>query len=359
MLVIERSNTNLVQGHEVYPSIAPRHNAEVHQQADEISEAPHYCCLTWIINTISSVFNAILTWLGYVDSRIELFYDELPGSLKQKQNTLQELGGLKTCPNVKSIRLGKVPYSDYGLAELLEKCPNAESVSFLSCESAGERVNEALTKLPHLRELMAPPNMSDRTFSQICNTAPLTHLDMSWCESLTDRGLVDLSHLTQLTYFKALHTNISDAHFAVVSKLPVKVLDLTHCHSITEKGWETIIPTLKDVQELIVADNSLTDKILFAIAKLPLTKLSVRRIDFFNQKNKVTEVGYIALASSETLTKLDVSDNFTMSAAVLDAYTRMPHLQELDIRTCRKIDNQVIKAFIQKRSDVRVQASLR
>ena len=114
-------------------------------------------------------------------------------------------------------------------------------------------------------------NMTDDSFVTLFSGTShmMTHLDLGWCEQLTDSGLSAIAHACQ----------------------QLKVLDFDSCENITDVGLIEIARHCQQMTSLNVSTSNVTDVGLKEIAKHCQQMTSLNMCP-----SKITDVGLIAIA---------------------------------------------------------------
>ena len=158
-------------------------------------------------------------------------------------------------------------------------------------------------------------NMTDDSFVTLFpgTSHIMTHLDLGWCEQLTDSGLSAIAHACQ--QLKVLDfdncENITDVGLIEVARhcQQMTSLNFDSCENITDIGLIEIARHCQQMTSLNVSFSNVTDVGLIEIAKhcQQMTSLNM-------SPSKITDVGLIAIAKHcQQMTNLNARGVFEHS----------------------------------------------
>ncbi|XP_048863307.1 dynein regulatory complex subunit 6 [Brienomyrus brachyistius] len=143
--------------------------------------------------------------------------------------SMRSIGSLKNLTSLSVADCRRM--SDVGLRYLLEGPPGPKlcSLNLSSCERVGD--------------------MSLVRLAQRCSS--LRHLDLSYCERLTDTGLECLGLLSSLVSLDLTGTNIQDQGLASLGSIAaLRNLSVSKCPWITDAGIEKLCEEARDLESL-------------------------------------------------------------------------------------------------------------
>lgn len=121
---------------------------------------------------------------------------------------------------------------------LLNSLEELESLTFQTCGilDADRKYIKELTQLKSL-SFITCYHISDSMLNILKHLTGLTSLTISQCGQITNNGIRHISTLSSLTHLNLSYcTDITDEGLLNLKDLPLKKLDITYCHKITNSG---------------------------------------------------------------------------------------------------------------------------
>eukprot|EP00890_Picochlorum_soloecismus_P005892 jgi/Picsp_1/6303/NSC_03652-R1_hypothetical protein CHLNCDRAFT_145384 [Chlorella variabilis] len=179
------------------------------------------------------------------------------------------------------------------------------------CQSISEKGTRSLQKLIQLKELDCGWN--SRLSDALVEGFPrgLTRLDLSYCSGLTDNGIKSISELKQL-----------------------KVLNLRRCSQLRNKSLEYI----SRCANIVSLDISYTGMSSRGLEKLHMLE-KLEHLDMCGCSHAATVTGLASLRHVKSLKALNVSMTSRIDDGCLHSISFLPHLHTLAVRRCPKISD--------------------
>lgn len=212
----------------------------------------------------------------------------LPGTLGNKS-----LATLKNLPALKKINLAE-RVTDEGLVHLsgfpaleeingwqnlgvkgqglahLKECKSLRRLEFRSCGLDRNQL-AGLAEVTQLEELALSPyeSLRDRNLVILKHMTRLRRLDVSFNRELTGTGFAQIAPMNSLEELNVSYCQVADAGLAEIVRCKgIKSLDLTYSSDITDQGM-VYLSELKELQKLILSSSRISPEGLKRVAQFP------------------------------------------------------------------------------------------
>lgn len=222
----------------------------------------------------------------------------------------------QNCPKLEVINFNFRPKP--GISDYLD-----ESSGFEDVGDEGVRVLASRCKRLSDVSLRRRTNIGNAGVISLCDSAKhLRHLDLGWCNLITDDALEAIGTATSIT-----------------------VLNLQSCSLITDRGLACLALgyTSKSLKKLVLAEcDRITDSGVCLLQRISrLEELNIAECG-----PKVTDTGCLAIAEIQTLRKLNLSWMVNVSdVTVITLAEHCKSLVSVDFTGCELITGNGIRAF--------------
>jgi len=246
----------------------------------------------------------------------------------------------------------------------LRELKNLTSIDLTNCGQITRRGLQSFSLNPgQIKSLILTdcPKITDRFCDHIVHYTSLERLDVRGCFRISDNGV---GALTSLRYLKHLdlsvgatvssegnNQSISDVSMHTLAQMPqLASLQLEGCASITDKGLIRLA-ALRNLTFLNVSSTGITDEGLSIIHHLP--KLCVLEIGSCH----LTQTALLSLAQNKSLTRLNLADVPGVTDRVVEALSKSLDLHHLDVSGCHSLTDLCLKHIGRFRNLVKLTAN--
>eukprot|EP01132_Coremiostelium_polycephalum_P004691 gene4691-5859_t len=209
---------------------------------------------------------------------------------------------------------------------------NSPSTSTTSSFTLSLFRNCKLTKLDlYGKEISINDNWLDITHGQMMRST-LSSINISKNNSLTDQGIANLSHLTNLNSLDISFCekiNGSGLEILVENNVPLQKLQLEGCNSINIERCLKVLANLKSLDSLNLSSTKVSDVDCQLFVNLKsLTQLDISR------NSDISNIGLEHICNISTLKDLDLSRCTKITELGFQSLSKLPHLESLQAEEC-------------------------
>jgi len=272
-------------------------------------------------------------------SLLELKPSALPAQIGSS-NFLQFVELVKLLPATKWDLTLLEQMRDDNLLQLIENCPNIQSLNLSHCRELTDRSVSRLGSLKHLKHLDISHcrSLSDAAFVSLGESKSIISLDIRGT-NIRKEGLKAIAKISTLTSLKVSGcSHVEDEDISSFVKLSLTSLHFDDCPLLTTKALQALAyhPTLLELD----VGHAATDAGMALLAKIPL--LTSLRISF---NEKLTPAAARALRDCPKLVDLNVSNSHWEADAFLIEISKMPTLRSLDLSRWKSITDEGVIAL--------------
>lgn len=181
----------------------------------------------------------------------------------------------------------------------------------------------------------------------------ISSMDLSYCNKITDKGILHLVQVCKNLKVLSLHTPITDHTLEIISKgLPaLECLNLRFCQGVTDQGIISFVQTCKHLEKLDLSNTSISDealcKILEQAPNLKLSNTPIPDKALCKVPEHAPNVEYKALPSqttfissiqtSTTPCKLELSNQPITDEKLVTMVKKFPALEFINLNFCAQL----------------------
>lgn len=261
--------------------------------------------------------------------------------------------GLRHTPQLQKLSLARCQFlTEQGITDALQQVPQLQALDLSECASlTGTEITTALQDLPHLRQL----NLSGCTsLTAVTLSSNLQDLDLSACRRLTNIGLQEggPSALTRIDLSNCDRMSSTTLN-PLLQNIPNLIhLDISWCNQLTN----LVLPNLPRLEHLDASrcpgvtnanfNNQPAIKYLTLRGCNTLDALNLsglNALENFDARD-CTDLQHLTIANNENLRKIDIGECFQLENLTME---NLPALEDIDLsaygRGVRRVDLRVLQ----------------
>lgn len=268
-----------------------------------------------------------------------------------KQVTGDKIAFCKASSRLHTLFLSR-SFTSRGIINIVEKCPNLESITGLegASDQALIKLAESCPRLRHL-EIEKSKELTDVGVIRVAECCQeLEVLKLSYCKNLTDKSINALvKHCPNL---RKLHIKVctqitgEQLDLSVGKAYQMRVFEWMWCPRITDQGLANFADIFPHLNYLMMTTlDEITDKGIVELLKkcLELNSLTIE------WTKKIHGEGLAALPGQyNSLTDLSLNLNEIDDATLKTIAMKFPSLEWCELFDCAKVTPKVLERFISK-----------